>query len=162
MELRKTYNGNISNEVGGFSLIEVMVVLTIMSMLLASTLFVSSDWYQRTAFLSEREVLITLLQTARTQALANVNQKPHGVALYPDSYEGYVLFAGIDFAHADTSVSLFIPASYPIEFDATSPQEVVFTQISGDSNYEGPLVLLDSNRDALTTITINYEGAISK
>ena len=162
MELRKTYNDNFLINIEGFSLIEVMVVLVIMTILLSMNLFFTSDTYQRTAFLSEKNTVITLLQTARTQALANTNQKPHGVAFHPDAYDGYVLFVGSDFAHADPSLSQFIPASYPITFVVSSLQEVVFEQISGDSNYDGKVIIFDGNRNATTAITINYEGAISK
>ena len=95
----------------GFSLIEIVVVMAIMTIVLSCWLFFSSDTYQRSAFLAERDLLITALQIARADAQNNIHQKPHGVAILPPTYDGYVIFEGVDYEQRDTTSEIFIPAS---------------------------------------------------
>lgn len=146
----------------GFSLIEVLVVLALLGIVLGSTLFFTADTYQRTAFLSERDSLVSLLQTARGKALNNVNQRRHGVALYPVGYRGYVLFEGDTFISSDLASRTFTPASYEVTIDVASSVEIVFEQLSGNASYDGQIILIDQNRMATTSIFVNYEGAISR
>lgn len=160
MALLKTYISKQSFVHSGFTLVEVVVVLALLSIVLSSTLFFTSDTYQRTAFLAEKESLVSLLQTARGKALNNSNQQQHGVALYQDGYEGYVLFVGENFASSDVSLHTYITATYPITLDASSPQEIIFDQLSGNASYEGLIILRDGNRGATTGVRINHEGAI--
>jgi prepilin-type N-terminal cleavage/methylation domain-containing protein len=160
MVLHKTYISKVSVVHSGFSLIEVLVVLALLGMVLGSTLFFSSDTYQRTAFLAEKDNVLVALQTARGKALNNSNEQPHGVALYPAGYNGYVIFVGATFVSANASLNTYIPASYPVTLEVSSPQEIVFEQLSGNASYNGQVILVDSNRTATTGIAVNYEGAI--
>ncbi len=160
MALRKTYTSDKNKSYDGFTLIEVLVVLTLLSMILGSTLFFTADTYQRTAFLSERDSLISVLQTARTKALNNVNQSEHGVALYPNGYSGYVVFEGHTLANSDISSRTYIASSYDVTIDGVSPNEIVFEQLSGNASYDGQIILEDTNRMATTGVFINHEGAI--
>jgi prepilin-type N-terminal cleavage/methylation domain-containing protein len=146
----------------GFSLVEVIVVLALLSIICGSTLFFTSSTYQRTAFLSERDSLLSVLQTARGRALNNSNQTNHGVALYPSSYMGYVLFEGDTYVNSNPSFHTFVPALYPVTIDPSSPKEIVFEQLSGSASYSGYVILTDGNRMATTAISINFEGAISR
>jgi prepilin-type N-terminal cleavage/methylation domain-containing protein len=157
MGLHKIYTNNKK----GFTLIEILVVLGIISALLSSTLFFNFDSYRGDTFRAEGKILQSLLQTARADAMNNINQKPHGVALHPDGYSGYVLFEGEDYEHADVHTLVQIPESYHITLDPDTPQEIVFSQLSGDANFQGEIVLIDIERHTSTSITVNYEGAIS-
>lgn len=145
----------------GFTLIEVIVVIAILTTLIASTLFFNINSFRGDALRAEAKQLQIILQTARADAMNNINQKPHGVAIHPDGYDGYVLFTGNSYAHREASTSVFIPETYHVTFDISSPQEIVFSQLSGDANYQGNIVLTDTERHALTSITINHEGALS-
>lgn len=136
------------------------MVLTIVSMLVGATLFFDITNYRGEAFRAERNNLVVALQTARADSLNNVNQKTHGVAINPNSYEGYVVFEGTDFASSDEDTHTKIPASYPVVLASSSPDEIVFAQLSGNANYNGEIVLLDTKRSASTSIVINYEGKI--
>ena len=91
----------------------------------------------------------------------NISQEPHGVAIHPDGYDGYVAFIGTDYAHSEVSTSIKIPETYHVSLDASSPQEIVFSQLSGDANYQGNIILTDTERHVSTSIEINYEGALS-
>jgi prepilin-type N-terminal cleavage/methylation domain-containing protein len=152
---------NNQKETTGFTLIEVLVVLGIVSVLLSSTLFFNFDTYRGDAFRAEGKILQSLLQTARADAMNNIGQQPHGVALHPDGYNGYVIFEGEDYAHADIHTLVQIPESYHISLSLDSPHEIVFSQLSGDADFQGEIILIDAERQASTSIYINYEGNIS-
>ena len=146
---------------GGFTLIEVIVVISIMTVVLSSTLFFNLGSYRGDAFRAEGKMLQTILQTARADSMNNINQRPHGVVFFPSGYDGYITFEGADYAHSEASTSIRIPTTYHVILEPSSPHEIVFSQLSGDTNYQGNIILIDHERHASTTIGINYEGAIS-
>ena len=144
----------------GFTLVEVLVVLGVLTFILGATVVFDMTGYRGDAFRAERTTLVTALQTARADALNNVQQSKHGVAINPDGFAGYVLFAGDRYADADPVTRTMIPMSYPVTFGSTSPREVVFDQLSGDTGFNGQTEIIDQGRSATTAIVINYEGKI--
>ncbi len=162
MELRKTFIDNEVSGRGGFTLIEVLVVLSLITIVIGSTLFFDINMYRGEAFRAERENLVIALQTARANALNNINQHKHGVAINPGGYEGYVVFEGNDYASSDPTSWKEIPSSYNIDLDPNPVflKEVVFSQLSGDVSLPGDIKLLDPLRNTFTTITVNHEGKI--
>lgn len=160
MALHKTFNDKRVSSTRGFTLIEVLIVLTLITMIAGLSLFFNIDMYRGDSFRAERNILVVALQTARADALNNINQKKHGVAINPDGYAGYVVFEGNDFASSEVNTRKEIPASYGVELDASSPDEVVFSQLSGNANFDGEIILIDPLRNASATIAINHEGKI--
>ena len=160
MVLHKTCIARTSRRGEGFTLIEVLLVLAVISMIVGATLFFDVNGYRGDSFRAERNNLVVALQSARADALNNVNQHKHGVAINPAGYKGYVIFEGDTYASSDVTSRKDIPASYPVTLDVSSPSEVVFSQLSGNANMSGELILLDTLRNASTTIVINYEGKI--
>ncbi len=149
----------------GFTLIEVLVVVTIITLIVGATLFFDVNSYRGEAFRSERNILVIALQKARADALNNVNQKRHGVKINPPDFEGYVLFEGNDYLNSDPATHEEFPASYTVTLEPPSPDEIVFNQLSGNvlvggTAYDGEIVLNDPERNATTGIIINHEGKI--
>ena len=136
------------------------MVLGLVTILLGSTLFFDVTSYRAQSFRAERNNLVVALQTARADSLNNINQSKHGVAINPGGYAGYVLFEGDSFAASNPATRVSIAASYPVTLASTSPQEVVFAQLSGDTGFSGQLLLTDVERQATSAIVINYEGKI--
>jgi hypothetical protein len=93
-------------------------------------------------------------------SMQNKTQVPHGLAIDPGGFVGYVLFSGTSLASADSSTQVQIPRSSYIVFSSSAPVQVVFSQLSGDADYSGNFYLIDKNTSASTSLTINYEGAI--
>lgn len=145
----------------GFTLIEMIIVMGILSLLAAMTLFMEINNYRGDAFRSEVNSLGIGLQTARADALNNINQKQHGVAVHPGGYDGYIIFEGGSYATADHSLDQSTKASYGVSFAPTSPGEIIFDQLSGDANYDGDITLIDPERNMTAVISINHEGKIS-
>jgi prepilin-type N-terminal cleavage/methylation domain-containing protein len=145
----------------GFSLLEVLLVLALLSFVAGVTLIFSVRSFQSAVLQSERDVLVMQLQTARALAMQNINNLPHGLAFNPAGHTGYVLFSGINFAFSDTSTQIRIPTKAGIVLPTSTPAEIVFTQLSGESSYDGTITLIEGqNALASTSIRINYEGAI--
>lgn len=151
----------IKNYMRGFTLIEVLIVISLLTMLAGLTLFFDVSSFRRTAFNAELATLAVALQTARADALNNINQSAHGVKIYPGSYNGYVVFEGTDYSHRDATKDVSIPSMYTVSVAPLSADEVVFKQLSGEAsttNYT--LALFDTNRHASGTVVMNSEGLI--
>jgi prepilin-type N-terminal cleavage/methylation domain-containing protein len=147
--------------VRGFTLIEIVVVIGIITILAALIAFVDLNNYRGDAFRAEVSALGVALQTARADSLNNINQEMHGVAIHPGGYDGYVLFQGGSYATRDSTYDESIKAAYGVTFGASSPTEIVFQQLSGDTSYDGDITFIDPNRAMTMAITINHEGKIS-
>jgi len=138
----------------GFTLIEIVVVMGLFAVLAGFGLFLSFDFYRSYAFRAERDMVISILQKARSQALNNIRETPHGVHLQNDSY---ILFQGSSYAVADHAFDQVVDAAPSISRIGLS--EVVFTQLSGGANASGTIDITDGLRTV--SISINNAGRIS-
>lgn len=125
----------------GFTLIEILVSLGIFTFLASLGLFISMDFYRSYSFRSQSSSLVSTLERARSQAMANINAAPHEVKIATSSY---------------------MLDSQAFSLDGITPSglnDIVFTQLSGESNASGSIRLTDGVHTA--TISLNYEGRIS-
>lgn len=152
----------------GFSLIEVLIVIGLLGVIAAFTAVADLSTYRMNALRDERKTLVTALQKARSESLNNINQKAHGVAIFPsDSPGNYVVFEGNDYASADHANDQVIPSSYPLTRSLDSIEEVVFEQLSALASCDGApcddtkiIELEDVVRQATAEIKVNREGQI--
>lgn len=149
------------NKNGGFTLIELLITLSIIAIIVTMALFIDINSYRGGAFRLEQNSLGISLEQARADALNNINQRKHGVAIHPGGYSGYVIFEGNTYATRDVSRDEEIESFYDVTFSTTTPSEIVFEQLSGNADYDGDLVLIDLIRGMSIVITINHEGRIS-
>ena len=141
---------------------EMLIVMGIILVIASAPLFIDLTSYRADAFRAERSTIVTLLQKARADALNNIDQEPHGVALYPaDHPKSYVVFEGASYAASNPATREATNDSYPIVFGTTSPSEVVFNQLDASANINGDITLIDVQRGASAAITITNEGGIS-
>lgn len=151
----------------GFTLIEVLIVIGIMTLLGGVALIVSMDNYHAYAFRAERDTLVSLLQKARSQSMSNIclgavgsctNGKAHGVYV---SAGQYVIFQGQTYGTRDGAVDEIYPVQgVDVKTKSGSLTEVVFSQLSGDVLVPGYITLLNSDGHVSTT-TITSQGAIT-
>lgn len=125
----------------GFTFIEILVVMAIVAFFAAIGIFMSGDMYRSSSFQSDVNALATSLQRARSQAMNNINEKPHGVKILGGDY---IIFEGVDY-NSRTGEEVIKGNS---NFIFTGPSEVVFQQLSG-------------NCPLCTDITISYEAKTS-
>ena len=153
MELRNTSRRK------GFTLIEVIVVIGLLGLIAAIGLFISFDFYKSYSFRSEKSVVISALQKARGQALANINQSNHGVHYGSGAdchlfSKCYVIFEGNTF-NAGSDSNNEIQAVSAVSVNWTS--DVLFNQLDGAAN-SVTITLTQDTRSI--TITTNNEGRI--
>ncbi|KKS06894.1 MAG: hypothetical protein UU61_C0027G0001, partial [Parcubacteria group bacterium GW2011_GWB1_41_4] len=84
----------------GFSLVEVVIVIGLISILASLGLFFSLGYYNVYVLNAETDLLATLFKKTRTRAIGNFNQSRHGV--FVDSINRqYIVFQGNSFAARD-------------------------------------------------------------
>jgi prepilin-type N-terminal cleavage/methylation domain-containing protein len=144
----------------GFTLLEVLIVLMMLSIIACSTLLFSFSFYSQNTLQAERNQLINLLQSARSQSMQNINSKSYGVRIDTIKRE-YSMFAGEYFSVSDPSKNIIISYADNLNFASNTPAEITFSQLSGQSSYEGKiLIFIEGQSHSSTSISINSEGAI--
>jgi Tfp pilus assembly protein FimT len=145
----------------GFTLIEVLIVFALLTFVGSIGFFVSIDTYRGSSFRSDRDLLVTLLQHSRSQAVGNMcfgsactDGQPHGVRIEDDRF---VLFQGLSYAAADHSLDSALEANTAI--DHLGAMEFVFMPVTGEANPSGSITLRDQNARE-SVITIEPEGRI--
>ncbi len=143
----------------GFSLIEVMVVMTMITLLAGVGLVMNLDDFRSYLFRDERNVLVTVLQKARSQAVNNVcigsgctDGLPHGVHLAPGKY---TIFQGSSF-NPDASTNQDIDGNANMSLAYTTP-DILFGQLSGQVATDWDVVLDDAYGHT-TAVSVNKEG----
>lgn len=142
----------------GFTFVEILIVMVIMAIIVSLGLIVSIDFYKSYSFRSERNIIASILQKARSQSLNNINQTRHGVHFEDSSGLKYILFE----CPAITPNCASYDPIYPQIEMASSwgssisnlPIDVIFNQIDGnlvDSN-------CSSNPSTVKDITVTYES----
>jgi len=138
-------------------LIELLLVVGILGVLLGSALFLSLDIYKRHVLHTEQQILIGVLEKARSRAMNNISQSPHGVC-FRDSH--YILFQG-DTCISNNPVNEYLPVHTHIaqmsDFDTRFP-DIVFSQRYGTTS-SVTIQMTDGVRPV--NVTVNYEGTIS-
>jgi prepilin-type N-terminal cleavage/methylation domain-containing protein len=140
--------------VTGFTLIELVVVLAIISVVLSWGLAVSFGAYRQAVLSGERDKVVSLLKKARTRALSNAHETAHGVYL---DQSGYTLFEGSSYAARNVPLDEVFPGSPGIAVGGIS--EVVFSQLAATSTASGTIML--GNGATNFAILVNYEGRVA-
>ena len=122
----------------GFSILEILIVIGLAGLIAAGAFAVSLGAYQRYAFSAERDLLVSLLQRARSQALANINESAHGLVIENDSFIAYEdTDESGDFDAGEETLS--VPRSSAVA--ASGDLEFLFAQLSGEALSAGTLTL---------------------
>ena len=138
----------------GFTLIEILVVLAIVASVLGLGLFMSMDVYRGFSFRSERDVVVSVLQKARSRAINNYHQTSWGVCYVTPNY---IMFRGT-ICTSGASTNETIPAGGGVVVTGLSaPGGVVFSQLAG--NTTATIITITQN-GKISTTTVNYEGTI--
>jgi prepilin-type N-terminal cleavage/methylation domain-containing protein len=145
---------SLNNIRRGFTLIEIVIVVAILSMLMGVGLFMSMDSYRGALSRSERDTIVSLLLRARSRSMANIFNSSWGVCYVAPNY---MLFRGT-VCDPTATTNEALPAGKNVTITGLAQASpVVFTQLSG-STVAATVTVVQSGKTS--TISINHEGAI--
>ena len=141
----------------GFTLVETVITLGIISLLVGLGMFFSFGFYESYLLETEKNVLASLLRKARAQSLNNLNQAKHGV--YLDLLANrYLVFEGDSYASRNQALDEVVyQGSKTIQISGS--QEVIFEQLTGNLSQNQEIIL--QNQKQAISIIINQQGGIN-
>jgi prepilin-type N-terminal cleavage/methylation domain-containing protein len=146
----------------GFTMIEILVAIAIMAIIFALGLFMSMEMYRGYSRRSERDTLASVLERARSRAMANVHQHMWGACL---DGSNYVIFSGQNYANRIDSET--VPVNSGTTIDASgapaflcSGGGIVFAQLTGDTIPATAQTITMTQGAITSTISTNVEGRI--
>jgi len=143
----------------GFTLMEILIVLTLFIFIAGFALIVSLDSYKSNNFKSDQGQLLGVLLKARSQAMANINQKPHGVFMDQTNSQ-LTLFQGSAYlGRPATDTQLDQVFSGNAAYSLGGATSTIFSQLSGTTTPTS--ITLDDHIHSKYTICINNEGQIN-
>lgn len=144
----------------GFTLVEMLVVIGLISVIGTAFSFFDFKVFKEESLKSEVELLATTLETARERSLNSINNSTHGVAIYPNELNSYIIFEGKTYESSDKSKNVIIDSNYKLQLSPTSVREILFEKISGSIVNSGNISIINSDGIVIEIINTNHEGAI--
>jgi len=132
----------------GFTLIEVVLTISIIAIFLGISSFVDQSFFNRKLLKEEKSVLVSILQNAQNKAMNNINGNDYGVHI---NKTAYVIFW--EFPYDETNLSNEIIARnknikiYSTNLLNNDEVEVIFLQLSGDVKTTGKIDLEDKTNN---------------
>ncbi|HYF12847.1 MAG TPA: type II secretion system protein [Candidatus Paceibacterota bacterium] len=169
MELRRTCTtrGDASRAyTRGFTLIEVLIVIGLVTLVGGMTIIFSTDSFRGHNFRAERNTLVAVVAKARSQSINNMcfgesctGGKPHGVRFDKDRV---TIFQGPSWEGRDASVDEAFPIHSRAVVLSGLPQ-IVFEALSGNALFPGgpgSVQIRDTSGVGSSTISFNAIGRI--
>ena len=141
----------------GFTLLEMLIVLALVSSIASLTLFFGIGEYMQQSGETEVARLRTTLERVRNKALYGVDGLPHGVVLAPGSYAGYVVFTGVSYEASNPATREYVGFTYPLQFVGEGVSEIIFSTLAGTTT-PTTITISDSGRETTHVISITSEG----
>jgi prepilin-type N-terminal cleavage/methylation domain-containing protein len=138
----------------GFTLIEVMITLGLLAAMASATIIMGVDGISRSVAIGERDAVVTLLETARTEALTNIDGKAHGVHI--DATNFTLFTTASTYALRDTTKDRPYARTTGVTVSPSSA-DIIFTQLSGTTT---AITLTFTDIGNSASVDINIEGRI--
>lgn len=150
----------------GFSLIELLMVITIMILLLSLTTLNFNNIQHKTTLATTVEALVTDLNQQQIQAMVGDTEGRAAMDNYGVKFttSGYALFYGTYSSSDTTNFLITFPASQQVATTFPSSQ-VIFRKGSGEvasfDSTKNTVTLKDTSTNEQKVITINRYGVIT-
>ena len=142
----------------GFSLVEIIIAVSILSILTTMALLSMSDHRDRLLVKTTTDTLISRLEETKTKAQAGKNNEDQGIKIFNDSY---ILFSGNSYSSSDSENQEFeISNSVELIFNE---DEFTFEKITGEVNNNITIkVSLINNASTSINLIVDENGTITK
>lgn len=153
------------HSLGGLALIELLVVMGILLLLAAITIFGLRTFQQDSTLYNHTQAIIHTLRLAQNKTLASEGASQYGV-YFDDSTtpHRYILFQGTSFASRDPILDELFQLPNPLAISNISlggAKEVVFDRISGSTSQSGQISLqIVADPSKTSTVYIEGSGAV--
>jgi prepilin-type N-terminal cleavage/methylation domain-containing protein len=168
----------------GFTILEIAIVITILSILLTMTLFVSFDAISRTGLRSAENVVVQMMRRAQTQSQNNVSGSQWGVYIcegnpVQSACSGKAAIVTyerdeFDTQDADDSVfeinpnivftgTLYDKIRNSTEGGGSDDKGITFTRFTGDPlkpTFSGTIIM--TLNDEVRTVSVNGKGIVER
>jgi len=143
---------NLRNK-NGITIIEILIVVSIMAVIGASTAPLYSNFLVRTYFKDKTNELVSCLRTAQLNTISGKENSQWGVHISPSKI---IMFKGSAYVDPGTAFDYQydIPKSITI-----SQKELVFNQLTGNAS-DATTITITSNAGESKTISINEVGTV--
>lgn len=137
----------------GFTLIEILITLAIFGVIINLISGINLNSLERNSLQKERLLIVSLLEKARSLAMANHENSDFGFCYQSGTY---IIFKGDDCDQNNTDE---MPANLNIASNpgTTFPSQIIFKRLSGESSEEN--IHLGDGAQSLD-ININHVGRI--
>lgn len=142
-------------KLGGFTFLEILLVLGIILVLLVITWPIGLDFYRNRELETQTQFLIQTLRRAQTKSMSIELDSSFGVYI---SNQNFILFKGnsYDSLRDERYDEIF---SFPGIISASGISEIVFSKFEGKPNIVGDIILTSNSN--VVTININTMGRIN-
>lgn len=132
----------IKNSVRGFTLIEILLVISIMTIIGVFVPPIGMSFYRAQQLNETSDGLMSALRQAQIFALTDKGNQSYGVYIQQDKY---VVFKGAEYATRVESEDLVFPIATSVS--VVGPSEVVFSELTGEPSVTGNFVISSVNRE---------------
>jgi prepilin-type N-terminal cleavage/methylation domain-containing protein len=153
-----------TNTKKGFTMIEILVVITLIAIIISLGMVMSMDSFRGFSFRNDRDAVVAALQRARSLAINNIclgstcdDGKKHGVHFDPAAKE-IVIFQGNSYNSSDVLNEAIKFESKAISAVSTI-DDVVFDRLSG--NAVNATITMTDGAGRSATIETNSAGRIN-
>ncbi len=144
-----------SSNNAGFTLIEILITLVLITAIASLGLTVGYNVYRSTTLSAERDLMVSALEKARNLAMTNAGESDHGMYIEDNKH---TIFRGSSYDSRDPDYDLEIVNSSRIT--SSGEAEFVFEELSGDGLLTGTTTLSDETGSS-RSISVNEEGRIN-
>jgi prepilin-type N-terminal cleavage/methylation domain-containing protein len=144
----------VEQKLGGFTLLEILLVIGIVSILLVTTVPIGLDFFRNQQLGTQTQFLIQTLRRAQIKAMSVELDSSFGVYI---SNHNYTLFKGNSYLSRDNQYDEVFNLSEII--NPSGVLEVVFSKFEAKPSATGNIIL--SSNSSTETININEMGRIN-
>jgi len=151
---------------GGFTLIEVLVVLGILIVVFLLSINVLSSLYKKTELDAAKDNILTSLKMAKNRTLASEQSTKYGI--YFDTIsdpDRYIFFQGLNYASRNIAFDEIYDLPKTVEISSIilegSNNEIIFNRLDGNTSNYGNIVIRSLKTADARTIYVYSSGEAS-